>query len=175
MDSGVLAQELGDFAGPSCLHPDTDPAALAAFGAALPRDNERTLFDYWLGKWRNAPPRRADILPEELGRLLPSLFLVEVCAPDERLRYRLIGAELAEVLGGAAAGRWLDEIRRGAPEPLRQRWQHRDRLSVAEARPLVVGWHLEHLGRAWRALATCRLPLLENGRVTHLLGCCTLL
>lgn len=173
MHAVVRSIELGDLAGPSCLDPERATEDLRAFGESLPAHDGRRLFQHWLARWSNGrPPDRADILPEELGRLLSCTFLIEI-EPDARLRYRLIGSELASGLGHDWSGRHLDEVRAGFPEPLVRRAIRRDTLSVGQARPLLSGCTLEHVGRAWRSLVSLRLPLLQEGRVSHLLGWAT--
>jgi hypothetical protein len=66
--------------------------------------------DYWqrqsAGK---AMPRRAEIDPIAIPKLLPHVMLVEVLSSG-RYRYRLIGTENAEAQGMNATGRYLDEV-----------------------------------------------------------------
>ena len=54
-------------------------------------------------------PRRVDIDPIDIPKLLPDLMLVDVL-PAGRYRYRLIGTENAEAHGVHATGRYLDEV-----------------------------------------------------------------
>jgi len=54
-------------------------------------------------------PRRADIDPTDIPKLLPKIMLVEVLASG-RYRYRLIGTENDEAHGVNATGRYLDEV-----------------------------------------------------------------
>lgn len=170
-DVRVPQDAAGDLAGPSCLDPTVCLADFEAFGEALPREDSRSLFRHWLAGWRDGcPPARAAILPEELGRLLPRVFLIEVYPASGRLRYRLIGGELSAAVGEDSSGRYLDEVRARFSAELQARWKRRDRLSVAAARPVYGSWTLRHLGRSWRTMTSLRLPLLEGGRVTHLLG-----
>ena len=66
--------------------------------------------EYWrCQSGERAMPRRADIDPTEIPRLLPDIMLVEVLA-DGRYRYRLIGTENAREHGTNATGRYLDEV-----------------------------------------------------------------
>lgn len=58
-------------------------------------------------------PRRADIDPIDIPKLLPDLMLVDV-RPAGRYRYRLIGTENAEAHGVHATGRYLDEVLPGS-------------------------------------------------------------
>ncbi len=70
----------------------------------------RQAHDYWRGKAAGrAMPRRADIDPIEIPKLLPDVMLVDVL-PQRRYRYRLIGTENAQAHGINATGRYLDEV-----------------------------------------------------------------
>ena len=67
-----------------------------------------------LGYWQRqsagkAMPRRPDIDPIDIPKLLPDVMPVEVL-PSGRYRYRLIGTENAEAHGMNATGRYLDEV-----------------------------------------------------------------
>jgi hypothetical protein len=67
-------------------------------------------YRYWRGKAASrALPRRADIDPTEIPKLLPDVMLVER-HDDGRYRYRLIGTENAAAHGVNATGRFLDEV-----------------------------------------------------------------
>jgi hypothetical protein len=66
--------------------------------------------DYWRRQSAGRPlPRRADIDPIDIPKLLPDLMLVEVL-PSGRYRYRLIGTENTAAHGLNATGRYLDEV-----------------------------------------------------------------
>jgi hypothetical protein len=66
--------------------------------------------DYWCGKLaRRGMPRRADIDPTEIPKLLPDVMLVDVL-PQGRYRYRLIGTQNTVAHGMNATGRYLDEV-----------------------------------------------------------------
>jgi hypothetical protein len=92
-------------------------AALAAIDRSppsgtppIPEARLAQALDYWRRKSTGcAMPRRADIDPVEIPKLLPDLMLVEVL-PSGRYRYRLIGTENAEAHGMNATGRFLDEV-----------------------------------------------------------------
>ena len=53
-------------------------------------------------------PRRADIDPIDIPKLLPDVMLVEI--EGTRYRYRLIGTENTQAQGINATGRYLDEV-----------------------------------------------------------------
>ena len=70
----------------------------------------REAHDYWRRKTAGgAMPRRADIDPTEIPKLLPDVMLVDVL-PEGRYRYRLIGTENTQAQGMNATGRYLDEV-----------------------------------------------------------------
>lgn len=81
--------------------PFTDPKIAAAYS-------------YWLGSaGGRAMPRRADIDPAEIPKLLRDMMLVDVLPQGDhryRYRYRLIGTANAEAHGVYAKGRYLDEV-----------------------------------------------------------------
>jgi hypothetical protein len=97
----------------------TTPAAIvghAATGADIAYPSPitdgrlRQAHDYWCGKTAGrAMPRRADIDPTEIPKLLPDVMLVDVL-PQGRYRYRLIGTENTQAHGINATGRYVDEV-----------------------------------------------------------------
>lgn len=69
------------------------------------------LLAYWHQKrGQRAMPARADIEPAELKALLPHIFMVDVEYEPFRLRYRLVGSALVDVLGQDIKGKYLDEM-----------------------------------------------------------------
>jgi hypothetical protein len=91
-------------------------APLAAVAANEPAPSPitdprlRQTHDYWCRKAAGRTmPRRGDIDPTEIPKLLPDVMLVDVL-PQGRYRYRLIGTENAQAHGMNATGRYLDEV-----------------------------------------------------------------
>jgi hypothetical protein len=71
----------------------------------------RQAYAYWSGKRRGERlPARTDIDPVDIPAVLPHLALVERDADSRRMRYRLFGSALVELLGQDATGRYLDEV-----------------------------------------------------------------
>ena len=67
-------------------------------------------FKYWVLQCIGGRlPRRRDIDPVDIPKLLPIIMLVEVL-PTGRYRYRLVGTENADAFGMNATGRYLDEV-----------------------------------------------------------------
>lgn len=68
-------------------------------------------YAYWCGKCRNgALPRRRDIEPTEIPRLLPHLLITELVDGGARLRYRLAGTAVVAAYGSELTGKHCDEV-----------------------------------------------------------------
>lgn len=66
---------------------------------------------YWRRKRGRRPlPRRADLDPTEIPKLLPHLQLVEVRDGGQRFRYRLAGTALVAAFGQEYTGKYLDAL-----------------------------------------------------------------
>jgi hypothetical protein len=93
---------IGDFAdAPTVSEPASSPIADLRL---------RQAHDYWRRKAASrAMPRRTDIDPTEIPKLLPDVMLVDVL-PEGRYRYRLISTENTQAHGINATGRYLDEV-----------------------------------------------------------------
>jgi hypothetical protein len=86
------------------------PAGDVADASPIADGRLRQAHDYWRRKAApRAMPRRADIDPTEIPKLLPDIMLVDVL-PKGRYRYRLIGTENTQAHGINATGRYLDEV-----------------------------------------------------------------
>jgi hypothetical protein len=77
-------------------------------------DIVRSSYEYWLSKRAGARlPRRSDIRAEEIPRLLPYLFLVDVVRAriddPPAFRFRLAGTQIAVWAGRDYTGAMLDE------------------------------------------------------------------
>jgi len=55
-------------------------------------------------------PRRRDIDPSQIPRLLPHLQLIDVVDAGARFRYRLVGTALVAAFGKEYTGKYLDEL-----------------------------------------------------------------
>ena len=83
--------------------------------ASLPITDERlrAAYDYWRRIAAGNPmPRRRDLDPTDIPRLLPHVMLIDVLA-DGRYRYRLIGTANAREHGMNATGQFLDDAMKG--------------------------------------------------------------
>ncbi len=71
----------------------------------------RALYRYWHSKRAGGRlPRRADIDPIDIPRLMPNLLIVDLEQNPFRVRYRLVGTHVVEMTGFEFTGRYLDEI-----------------------------------------------------------------
>lgn len=69
-----------------------------------------TLAAYWESKRANrAIPARTDILPSEMVRLLPHIFICEVLENDE-YRFRIFGTALVDLFGREMTGKRLIDL-----------------------------------------------------------------
>jgi hypothetical protein len=125
-------------------------------------------YEYWRRKAAGRKlPRRRDIDPVDIPKLLPDVMLVDV-EPDGRYRYRLIGTQNTQAQGVTATGRYLDEV---LPGP-----EYRNHViglydeSVREKRPL----YSECLFLSPERLAPERhtkvlfMPLSEDGETINM-------
>jgi hypothetical protein len=71
-------------------------------------------YDYWRSKRGDrAMPRRSDIDPAEIPRLLPYILITEMLEEGTRYRYRLAGSAVTEAFGRSLTGKYVDEIMTG--------------------------------------------------------------
>ena len=103
--------------------------------AALARDEVLLgLLAYWRSKLGGrAMPRRADIDPAEIPRLLPHLQLVE--RVDGRYRYRLAGTAIVAAYGSELTGKFVDDI---IPPARRSIAERHYTMVYEKKRPLFV-------------------------------------
>ncbi|WP_119165687.1 PAS domain-containing protein [Algihabitans albus] len=83
----------------------------------MPRIEEQPLselYAYWSKRKRAGNlPRREDIDPVDIPRLLGNLMLLDVHRGREdthRFRFRLVGTAICDIAGADLTGRWLDEL-----------------------------------------------------------------
>ncbi|HEY7609190.1 MAG TPA: PAS domain-containing protein [Alphaproteobacteria bacterium] len=74
----------------------------------------RESYEYWLGKCQGGRlPRRRDIRPEEIARLLPNIFLVDVVGDPPVFKFRLVGTKITEWAAGEYTGVTVNEAEYG--------------------------------------------------------------
>lgn len=68
-------------------------------------------YDYWRSKCgARALPRRRDIDPTEIRRLLPNIQITEWVDGGKRIRYCLVGTAIVEAYGAELTGKYFDEV-----------------------------------------------------------------
>ncbi|MBK8157713.1 MAG: PAS domain-containing protein [Rhodospirillaceae bacterium] len=150
------------FARPGLLLPASPALDDAALAATIGHAGMARLYRQWLD-WAvraGGLPDRGTIRPEDLRPWLGHLAIVDIERNPFRLRYRLVGTRLTELLGHELTGRYVDElysrrVRREATEAYR---------SVIEARRP----HYRH-ARFWLVLKTVGyhrliLPFTRDGK-----------
>jgi hypothetical protein len=124
---------------------------------------------YWVSKLAGRMmPRREDIVPEELGVLLPWVMLVEVAGDPVRFRLRLVGTGVVREYGKEVTGRYMDELDLG---------NRRDtvlddyRRAVRERRPIAGSYDYQKTDRRWITYERILLPLANDGATVNMLLC----
>jgi hypothetical protein len=136
----------------------------------VPTDLALQVEDYWRVCCRNAGqgvlPRRRDIDPVVLGRLLPQVFLLDIVGPAHRLRWRLVGSTIGAREGGDPTGRWVeDSLVPDQADLLR----HFAEATVRERRPSChAGRWRDSLNRS-QPLVRLLVPLSDEGSVVSTL------
>lgn len=140
-----------------------------AFRAQLVVPEQRQLYDYWLARSESGlMPRRADINPADIPRLLPFISLIDVGDRLEQSRVRLAGTRLRDVFDREITGLRIEDLDLG---PKRDYWMTAYRHTAADGKPtqgIVRGPRVnkEHLVQYW-----VRLPLADaSGAVRMILG-----
>lgn len=117
------------------------------------------LHAYWLSKrGARAMPTRSSIKPEEIGPLLPYTVLVEEI--EGRLRYRLVGSEIASACGSDPARKFLDEV---LPDVRYKIAARSYAMALGTARPLVSGTNSTTPTGATISITRLVLPLSDDG------------
>jgi hypothetical protein len=124
----------------------------------------RRFYEYWLAV---APPGRLPgrqhIAPEDLVKILPRLWMLEVFHDPLRYRYRLIGTDIVRSLRREMTGGWLDEVQ---PETTQKpALRDRYRFIALTGRPTwrrgPTNWERDPVHRMTE---NCLVPLAADGK-----------
>src|ERR1700679_1424068 len=133
---------------------------LAAPTTALRAHEE--LFAYWAGlRQRGALPRRCDLDPGRIKRLLPTVSLTQVVREPRDYRLRLAGTGLYGVYGGEITGKRLTDVYNSAAADY---WRAALGQVGGERRPRGGHHSMAWRGASHTTLLWLRLPLATNGR-----------
>jgi len=123
-------------------------------------------YAYWRGKCQDGRlPRRRDIDPTEIPRLLPYLLITELVEDGRRLRYRLAGTAVVAAYGGELTGKYCDEV--CLPER-RASIVANYRLVCEHRQPLLLRHHYLSSRKVPLVCHRLVMPLAEDGvAVSH--------
>lgn len=133
-----------------------DPDWLAGSGPKL-----KQMYAYWHERCRDGkPPRRADIDPVDIPRLLAHLIIVDVVTDPRRYVYRLVGTKEVEVRGYDPTGKSVAEGFIGPSREDALGWYER---AVATLRPQYDATPYMSTNGKWVNDETLFLPLSDDG------------
>ena len=119
------------------------------------------LFAYWAGlRQPGSLPRRCDLDPGRIKRLLPTVSLTQVVGAPRDYRLRLAGTGLYGVYGGEITGKKLTDVYNTAAADY---WREELDKVVDERRPRVGHHSMAWRGASHMTLLWLRLPLATNG------------
>lgn len=143
-----MLDELTDF------RPLADLTALPPMLAAL--------HAWWERKRREEErlPRRGDVNPAEIPRLLPHIALLDILRDPLDYRYRLIGTRLVEMMGGERTGKRMREVMN--PPAIEGTVMLMTRL-IETREPLAFSGRLFWLQKEYLGFHALVLPLSSGG------------
>ncbi len=119
------------------------------------------IYRYWLDKRGDRTfPRREDIDPVDLAPYLGNVVLIDVEQKPLRLRYRLIGTRITQVMGRDSTGKYYDEI---YPERLLRAIYVSFEWMIDHRRPLRTYGEAFYPDRNFYQYETLNLPLSSDG------------
>lgn len=126
------------------------------------------LYRYWCDKrGTRLAPRRSDVDPLEIPKLLPIVHLIDVIEEPLRFRHRLVGTEVVAWMKRDVTGQYVDASLYGdAADEVRATLA----LVAREVRPYQrrarLAWHSED----WLTMESVELPLVDDaGAVTTIM------
>jgi hypothetical protein len=150
---------------------DPDRMVTEPLFIAVPRDaNLRALYEYWnMLRGDRAMPRRADIDPVEIPKLLPYLVMYTVAPGGGGYTIRLVGEEIVGFAGRSAVG-----LAAGATMPPRAAEILHDILDAVATERLPkfragkAHWQPD---KSYRDFEACFLPLSADGEAVDIILC----
>jgi hypothetical protein len=143
---------------------DTIYESVESVGSQLIRD----MLAYWRSKMADGRlPRRADIDPTEIPKLIASMVICDLEDSPFRVRYRLAGTRQVHILGNELTGRYVDEMN-WTEGP----FVHRIFAHARDTAAPVFGFYYWNFREGTRGASEFGLfPLSEDGRtVTRVIG-----
>jgi hypothetical protein len=109
-------------------------------------------------------PRRADIDPAAIRRILPYLSMIEVIDGGQDFRFRLLGTRIVEGLGRDSTGRYFGELYGGQPDVLKRMRERMHRVMRLKQPQYTRGKCYWQPDRAYKSFEDVNLPLSSDGR-----------
>lgn len=133
-----------------------------------PRDPDlRALYEYWDRlRGGRAMPRRADVDPTHIPRLLPSIIMYGA-APDGGYTVRLVGEEVVHFVGSNATGQPAGSIMLARAAEMMVRIL--DAVKVERAPKFRAGKAHWHQSKTYRDFEACFLPLSVDGETVDII------
>jgi hypothetical protein len=129
--------------------------------------SHQEIFAYWASLRQGGRlPGRADIKPQDLKRLLPTVSLIDVSHGPLDYRLRLAGTGLYSVYGREITGRSLRDV---YSHEASDYWRSELDKVVSERRPGVGCHNLAWRGAAHVSLLWMRLPLASDGETVDMI------
>ncbi len=126
--------------------------------------------DFWAGLCPpGGLPDRLDIDMPDLRPWLGWVSMVDAPAGEGRFRWRLVGSQIARMMGRDATESWFDEL---YEKPVLKGYV--EKYSVVIERGAPVFWHgdVEFLGREHLRFQMVHLPLRNGGETPELILLC---
>ncbi len=138
----------------------TGSGVVRSLHAQLMLPEQRELFDYWLSLKRERElPRRSDVSPVSMRRLLPHVSLMELKEEISASRFRLAGSALRDIFGVELTNRTLADPCWGVHTSY---WERVCKQLLQERAPLSGMLRAPGMGREHLVLFWMRLPLLSD-------------
>ncbi|HYB11754.1 MAG TPA: PAS domain-containing protein [Alphaproteobacteria bacterium] len=138
--------------------------------------NLHALYRYWGSIHRPVGlPSRQDIDPTAIPALLPRIWILDVQPEPFRLRHRLVGTRIVELVGEDFTGRWADEAHPHLaidPSPLRH-FRGVAKSGVPTRRRGKPQIFLKNRAE-FAEVETAIFPLAGDGKIVDALLCCTI-
>ena len=136
-------------------------------GTTLAAEMIATALAYWESiRGDRAMPRRSDLDPAEIPRLLPFAMLVDALENPRDFRFRLVGTEIDAITAVSLRGQRFS----GSPQlgPGSNIWS--DYVSVATTHQPLTG-KVDYVGvdRYVRAIRHCLMPLSDDGERVNMI------
>ena len=129
----------------------------------------KQLFNWWVtARGSREFVLRRTFDPADWRRILPNIWMLDIQSDPLRLRLRLVGTAVAELMKGDYTGRWLDEVLPFLSKD--EEFQARYRSVIETGEP---AWKIGSIALQpdanYKISETLILPLSSNGRSTDML------